>query len=202
LHQGLFISKPSKKNRRHEKKSPDKKRKILAEKDPEDSRPVLIFAQDEGRFDRISDTRRTWSPPGCRPRSPRQVTRSYLYAYVAVCLGLGQMTALILPPANTEMMKIVLHQVSQDYPDYFIPMLVDQAGWHRSNKLEMLENINLIERPSHSPELNPVEHIWEESREKSFPNKALKHLCRLTKLKNFCVRGFMPCTRIKINYGL
>ena len=134
-------------------------RQTLDQRDSQDSRPVLIFAQDEGRFGRISDTRRAWSPPGCRPRSPRQVIRSYLYAYVAVCPGLGQMTALILPSANTEMMNIFLNQVSQDYPDYFILMLIDQAGWHRSNRLEVPENIHLIEQPAHSPELNPVEHI-------------------------------------------
>lgn len=102
--------------------------------------------------------------------------RSYLYAYVAVCPGLGQMTALILPSANTEMMNIFLHQVSQDYPDYFIVMLIDQAGWHRSNRLEVPENIHLIEQPAYSPELNPVEHIWEELREKNFPNKAFRSL--------------------------
>lgn len=86
------------------------------------------------------------------------------------------MTALILPSANTEMMNIFLNQVSQDYPDYFILMLIDQAGWHRSNRLEVPENIHLIEQPAHSPELNPVEHIWEELREKSFPNKAFTSL--------------------------
>ena len=151
-------------------------RQILEQRDPQDSRPVLIFAQDEGRFGRISDTRRAWAPPGCRPCSPRQIIRSYLYAYVAVCPGLGQMTALILPTANTEMMSIFLNQVSQDYPNYFILMLIDQAGWHTSNRLKVPENIQLIEQPAHSPELNPVEHIWEELREKSFPNKAFRSL--------------------------
>jgi len=86
------------------------------------------------------------------------------------------MTALILPTANTEMMSIFLNQVSQDYPNYFILMLIDQAGWHTSNRLKVPENIQLIEQPAHSPELNPVEHIWEELREKSFPNKAFRSL--------------------------
>ncbi|MBW2309142.1 MAG: transposase [Deltaproteobacteria bacterium] len=55
-------------------------------------------------------------------------------------------------------------------------MLIDQAGWHRSNRLEVPENIHLIEQPAYSPELNPVEHIWEELREKNFPNKAFRSL--------------------------
>ena len=33
-----------------------------------------------------------------------------------------------------------------------------------------------IPQPSHSPEVNPVEHIWDELREKHFHNKALSSL--------------------------
>jgi hypothetical protein len=38
------------------------------------------------------------------------------------------------------------------------------------------ENIRLIQQRSHSSELNPVEHLWEEIREKWFPNKVFKSL--------------------------
>jgi len=33
------------------------------------------------------------------------------------------------------------------------------------------ENICLLVQPAHSPELNPVEHVWEEIREKHFYNR-------------------------------
>ena len=32
------------------------------------------------------------------------------------------------------------------------------------------ENIRLLPLPPYSPQLNPLEHIWEEIREKWFPN--------------------------------
>jgi hypothetical protein len=148
----------------------------LAERNPEDDRPVLIFAQDEGRFGRISDARRAWSPLGTRPQAPRQIIRTYLYVFTAVCPALGKMTSLILPMANTEMMNIFLGQVAEDFPEYFILMLVDQAGWHISQKLKVPDNIKLIPLPPRSPELNPAEHIWEELREKNFANKAFESL--------------------------
>lgn len=134
------------------------------------------MAQDEGRFGRISKTRSAWAPAGIRPVSARQVIRKYIYVYAAVCPSLGKMTTLILPFANTKMMTIFLDQVSKDFKDFFIIMLIDRAGWHLSKKLIIPENIRLIAQPAHSPELNPVEHIWDEIREKDFHNKAFNSL--------------------------
>jgi len=62
-------------------------------------------------------------------------------------------------------MNICLKQVAEDFSDYLILMLVDQPGCHISQKLAVPENIRLIKLPPRSPELNPVEHIWEERRE-------------------------------------
>jgi hypothetical protein len=45
-----------------QKKFPEIASKHLESKDPEDSRPVVIMAQDEGRFDRISNPRRAVGP--------------------------------------------------------------------------------------------------------------------------------------------
>ncbi len=92
-------------------------------------------------------------------------------------MALGKISALILPYANTAMMNLFLEEVSHDFKEHFVIMLVDGAGWHRSHGLRGVpENIRLIQQPSHSPELNPVEHLWEELREKHFPNKAFKSL--------------------------
>ena len=134
------------------------------------------MAQDEGRFGRISSPKKTWAPAGIRPKSPRQVVREFLYAYSAVCPSKGKITSLILPYANTEMMNIFLNHVSSEFKEHFIHMLVDRAGWHVSKKLKVPENIKLIPQPSHSPELNPTEHIWDEIREKHFQNRAFKSL--------------------------
>lgn len=129
------------------------------------------MAQDEGRFGRISGVKKSWAPKGIRPFVPRQIIRKYTYAYSAVCPNTGEMTSLILPHGNTQMMNIFLNHVSKEFEAYNIIMLLDQAGWHRSNCLKIPKNIKLLKQPSHSPELNPVEHIWDEIREKHFHNK-------------------------------
>lgn len=129
------------------------------------------MTQDEGRFGRLSETKRAWAPPGIRPVAPHQIVRQYLYAFVAVAPALGVMTALLLPWANTKMMSLFLAQVAEDFLEYFVVMLTDGAGWHVSEALEVPENIRLIKLPPRSPELNPTEHIWDEVREKYFHNK-------------------------------
>jgi transposase len=80
------------------------------------------------------------------------------------------MVSLIFPTSNAEIMTLFLKHVSQQFPDFFIIMQVDGAGWHRSHKVQVPENMRLLFQPPYSPELNPVEHIWDEIREKYFHN--------------------------------
>lgn len=134
------------------------------------------MAEEEGCFGRLSIPRRAWAPPGIRPHAPRQVVREYTYVYAAVAPAEGLMTSLILPAADTEMMGLFLEHVSSTYAQSFVVMQVDQAGWHVTNELTIPENSRLIAQPAYSPELNPVEHVWEERREKQLSNLALPSL--------------------------
>jgi hypothetical protein len=90
------------------------------------------------------------------------------------------MCSLILLHANTEMMNLFLEHVSHTFSEYFILMQVDQAGWHCAKALVIPENMRLFLQPPYSPELNPVEHIWEEIREKYFYNRMFPSLEHLT----------------------
>jgi transposase len=148
----------------------------LKSKKPGDNRPILIMAQDEGHFGRLGQVMKAWCPAGHRPLVPKQGIRDYVYAYAAIAPEMGKMTTLVLPYANTEMMELFLKEVSQDFADYFILMQVDQASWHISDKLKVPENIRLIPQTSRSPELNPVEHLWEAIRENYFYNEVFDSL--------------------------
>ena len=134
------------------------------------------MAQDEGRFGRITSCRRAWAPAGVRPQAPRQVVREYSYVFSAVAPAQGTLTSLILPRATTQMMNLFLQHVAQEYAAYCIVMQVDRAGWHQATDVVIPENIRLLPQPAHSPELNPVEHIWDELREKYFHNRAFASL--------------------------
>ena len=73
-------------------------------------------------------------------------------------------------------MQIFLDTVAARHADDHIVMVMDGAGWHSSKKLVVPTNIKLLALPPYAPELNPVEHLWDEMREKCFHNKAFSCL--------------------------
>ena len=140
---------------------PEMVKEIMQSRDPTDKRPLLKMAQDEACFGLISTLRRSWAPKPVRPLVSRRIARKYTYVYAAVAPEDGKMIALILPSTNTAMMNIFLHHVSNIFSQYFIIMQVDRAGWHNAKDLVIPENIHFIYQPAYSPELNPVEHLWD-----------------------------------------
>jgi len=104
------------------------------------------------------------------------MVREYTYAYAAVSPADGILDSLVLPVVNAHAMSLFLSEVSQRHPDDFIVMVMDKAGWHRAKDLKVPKNMRIIFLPPYSPELNPVEHLCEEIREKWFPNKVFKSL--------------------------
>ena len=116
--------------------------------------------------------RRCWAPAKIRPQVARQVVREYVYVYSAVAPATGQLTSLLRPRADTAMMNLFLDHGGREFADYFIVMQVDRAGWHDADALIIPENMRLILQPASSPELNPVEHLWDYLRETYFHNWA------------------------------
>jgi transposase len=86
------------------------------------------------------------------------------------------MDSLILPQVSEQAMSIFLREVGNRHPDEFILMVMDGAGWHKAKALSVPENMALIFLPPYSPELNPVEHVWESIRENGFRNKAFSSI--------------------------
>jgi transposase len=104
------------------------------------------------------------------------VTQEYTYAYAAVSVADGMLDTLILPHVNSYCMQVFLDEVSSRHPGDRIVMVLDGAGWHRAGALMVPKNMRLVPLPPYAPELNPVEHLWDELREKSFANIVFESL--------------------------
>ena len=83
-------------------------------------------------------------------QAPAQVVRESMYVFAAVAPSLGRCAALVLPEANTAMMKLFLQEVSQTFADSFIVLQVDQASWHHSKAVLIPPTIRLMKPPAYS----------------------------------------------------
>ena len=77
-----------------------------------------------------------------------------------------------MPWCDTEAMTEHLKEISATVdPGAHAVLMLDQAGWHRSAKLVVPANITLLSLPPRSPELNPVESIWQYLRGNGLSNR-------------------------------
>lgn len=137
---------------------------------------MIVFFEDEARFGRISREMACWVRADMVPIVARQMIREYIYAYAAICPHTGDCYSMISPYCNTEAMNEFLGQVSAQYANYRIIMILDKAGWHISSTLKIAANIQLMHLAPYSPECNPVELLWREIRRKHFHNNIFSTL--------------------------
>ena len=78
----------------------------------------------------------------------------------------------MLPEINTEAMNLHLAEISRCVaPGAHAVVNLDGAGWHQiGGRLQVPHNISLLPLPRYSPELNPVENIWESLRQNYLAN--------------------------------
>jgi len=150
---------------------------------------VMIMFADEARFGRINSVHKCWVR-GERPVVYSQIVREYTYAYSAICPFDGTMDSLIINGVNSQCMGIFLDEVSNRHTDKTIIMFADQASWHTSDILKVPENVVLLPLPSYSPQLNPVENIWHELREKWFYNHTFDSLAEVEDRLMEALRAF------------
>ena len=77
-----------------------------------------------------------------------------------------------MPYANTEAMNKYLEEIAKAVsPGAHAVLVLDGAGWHGSGELVIPENITLLTLPPYSPELNPVETVWDHLRQNKLANR-------------------------------
>lgn len=125
-------------------------------------KPIEIWFQDEARIGQKNGVVRQWARRGTRPRQPADQRYANVYLFGAICPARGKGAGLAMPYADTEAMQEHLKEISRVVArGSHAALFLDRAGWHTTAKLKVPKNITLILLPSRSPELNPVENIWQ-----------------------------------------
>ena len=105
---------------------------------------------------------RVWAKRGTRPRAPRDQRYEWAYLFGAVCPERRAAAALVMPTANAEVMSLHLAEIARNVaPGAHAALVLDGAGYHIAEDLKVPPNITLVPLPSHAPELNPMENVWE-----------------------------------------
>jgi hypothetical protein len=131
---------------------------------PEHARgkPVEVWFQDEARVGQQGTLTRLWARRGTRPRAPRDRRFTWAYLFGAVCPERAVGAALVLPHVSAAATRPHLLAISREVArGAHAVVVLDGAGWHAAGDLAVPDNLTLLPLPPYSPELDPVENVWE-----------------------------------------
>ena len=138
-------------------------------------RPFEIWWQDEARIGQQGSLTYTWGLRGSRPAAPRDTRYDSAYLFGAVCPDRGVGAALVLPSVNIEAMNLHLAEIGlRVAPGAHAVVVLDGAGWHQpGDRLKLPANVSLLHLPPYSPQLNPVENVWQFLRQNYLAHRVL-----------------------------
>ena len=124
-------------------------------------KPVKVWVQDETRYGLISTVRRCWSLRGLRPKADYQTNYQWGYVFGALEITQGEAQFLFTDGVSLAWSRAFLDELVACAPQAIHVVLWDQAGFHpKAGVHEIPEQIRLLPLPPYSPELNPVEQVW------------------------------------------
>lgn len=124
---------------------------------------VQLWATDEHRIGLLPLIRRVWAPIGQRPTAPVQQRYEWLYVCGFVRPTTGETVWWLLSTVTAQLFGRVLAAFAQEVgagSAKRILLVLDGAGWHTGEEVQVPEGIHLLVLPSYSPELQPAEHLW------------------------------------------
>ena len=122
---------------------------------------VRLFCQDETRIGLKTISGRKITARGIKPKGKVQWQFKATYLYGIVEPKTGEHFFYEFSHLNSDCFQVFLNLISQHFADSILILQLDQAGCHRAKKLQIPSNIIFLFQPSHSPETNPIETVWQ-----------------------------------------
>jgi len=98
---------------------------------------------------------------GIKPIGKVQWNFKAYYLYGGVAPQTGESFWLEFSHLDGVCFQIFLDQLASEYPDNLNVVQLDNGRFHHSSNLKIPDNILLIFQPPYSPELNPIERVWQ-----------------------------------------
>ncbi len=125
-------------------------------------RGIRYWCGDESRFGLKTITRRVVTLKGVKPIGRVQWLRDNFYLFGVVEPLTGEHFFWEFSHLDTVCFQKFLQQLAHCYPDEFHIIQVDNGAFHCTQDLKVPENILLLFQPAHTPQVNPIERLWEE----------------------------------------
>ena len=123
---------------------------------------VHLWVSDEMRFGLQPVTRRVWTRRGVEVVLPVEPRYQWGYTYGALEICGGGTEFLHTDGVSLEASRCFLEQVGRSAPEAMHIVLQDGAGFHQAEGApELPANVRVITLPAYSPELNPIERLWD-----------------------------------------
>jgi transposase len=123
--------------------------------------PVRLFCQDESRFGLKTIKRRRITVKGIKPLGPMQDQYENFYIYGAAEISTGENFMMEFPEVNGDCFQLFLDCFVKEYSNSLNIIILDNARFHLRKKTIVPKNTILIFLPPYSPELNPIERVWQ-----------------------------------------
>jgi len=100
--------------------------------------------------------------PGVKPIQEAKPSYEYFYLYGAVEPETGQRFFTEHERLNSDCFQGFLDRFAEAFPRSHNVMILDNGQFHKAKKLSIPAGVQLMFLPPYSPELNPVERLWQD----------------------------------------
>lgn len=129
------------------------------------NKKVKLWVYDEMRYGLHPLLRKMWSLVGHRVVAPVQRRFKWGYLFGAIEVEGGSSEFLFTDGIAKDFDYEFLNQISRNNPEYEHVVIGDGAGFHHKQNQEngniLPMNIHVLTLPPYSPELNPIEKLWD-----------------------------------------
>ena len=123
---------------------------------------IKYWVEDETRLGLKTIEKRKITLKGVKPKGQVQWNFKSYYIYGAVAPKTGESFFWEFSHLDGDCFQIFLDEFAKKYPDNLNVIQLDNGRFHYNSKLKIPDHVILIFQPPYTPELNPIERLWQD----------------------------------------
>jgi transposase len=161
--------------------------------DRSSSDTLKVFAQDETRLGLLPVVRRRITACGVQPVATVTYQFDNFYLYGAVEPTTGASFFRELPSLNSRAFQRWLDGFAAAFPESLNLLVLDNGAGHKANAVRWPSNVVPVFLPPYSPELNPMERLWRDLKDK-LADVPAKTIGELSDAMCTIIQNYSPAT--------